>query len=64
VSAQLVTLLAALIAAIAAMGSLLVNVLVAGHRERRDVHRKAVETELPDLARTTSRSLLVLSSSR
>ena len=44
------TLLAALIAAIASMGSLVVNVLVAGHRERRDVHRKAVEKELPDLA--------------
>jgi hypothetical protein len=50
VSAQLVTLLAALIAAAASICSLLVNVLAAGRRERRETHRKAVEPELPDLA--------------
>jgi hypothetical protein len=45
-------LIAALIAAAAAMGSLVVNVVVAGRRERRNAHRKALEAELPDLADT------------
>jgi hypothetical protein len=47
---QTATLIAALIAAVAAVGSLVVTIITAGRRERRDTHRKALETELPDLA--------------
>jgi len=47
---QAATLIAALIVAGAAVASLAVNIITAGRRERRDNHRRALETELPDLA--------------
>jgi hypothetical protein len=47
---EIATLIAASIAAVAAITSLIVNVFVATRRERRDAHRKALEAELPDLA--------------
>lgn len=47
---QTATLIAALIAAVAAVGSLIITIITAGRRERRDAHRNALETELPDLA--------------
>jgi hypothetical protein len=47
---QTATLIAALIAAVAAAGSLVVSIITAGRRERRDNHRRALEAELPDLA--------------
>jgi hypothetical protein len=50
VNAEIVTLIAALIAASAAMATLVVNTVTATRRERRDTHRKAVEIELSDLA--------------
>ncbi|MGL4174847.1 MAG: hypothetical protein ACRCSN_02120 [Dermatophilaceae bacterium] len=56
-----VTLVAALLAAGAAIASLVVNLIASGSKDRKDAHRQALEPELPQLAESIH-SLVAMSS--